>query len=106
MEHFTALHGMYRNSNKPFIPYAIKDILRLAADLKYRAEIIGAWIYCFASPEHGLRLQAVGFWFSYKHNTYVYSGSPKSGPAGDETLAEIRARLGSQRIVKFREESK
>ncbi|MDR2783191.1 MAG: hypothetical protein LBB48_05035 [Treponema sp.] len=94
IEHFILLHSIYRNSGQPLPPLEKEDIQKVVTRLKCRAEIIGTWVYCFVSPEIGLQLLAVGFWFSFKHNTYVYSGYPKGGPANDETLDEIRGRLG------------
>jgi hypothetical protein len=43
-------------------------------------------------------ISTIGFWYSFKHCAYVYSGTPKELPADDETLDEIRARLGSHKI--------
>jgi hypothetical protein len=98
MEHFILVHSIYRNSSQPLSSLEKEDIQQVLTHLKCRAEIIGTWVYCFVSPEIGLQLQAAGFWFSFKHNAYVYSGYPKSGPADDENLDEIRTRLGSRKI--------
>jgi hypothetical protein len=46
----------------------------------------------------------LGFWFSGKHKAWVYSGKPKKGWAGKETLDEIRAKKGSQKIEKEEKE--
>ena len=76
-----------------------------------KSELIGQWIYCFTTPLIGYQLEAIGFWYSFKHCAYIYSGTPKENIADDETLApqpspkgegspldEIRARLGNQLI--------
>jgi hypothetical protein len=100
MEHFIMLHSLYRQSNQPLPPQDIEDIYKMVSRLKCKSEIIGYWVYCFVSLEIGAQLLAVGFWYSYKHEAFVYSGFPKSGPADDEGLDEIRERLGSHRIEK------
>jgi hypothetical protein len=69
-------------------------------------EIIGYWIYCFNSKEVKEQLKELGFWFSGKHKAWVYSGKPKRGRAGKETLDEIRAKKGSQKIEKEEEKEK
>jgi hypothetical protein len=99
MEHFMALHSIYGKSGHPLPPLEKEDIQKIITRLKCRAEIIGTWVYCFVSPEIGTKLQAVGFWFSFKHHAYVYSGFPKGGPADDESLDEIRERLGSRKAA-------
>jgi hypothetical protein len=48
----------------------------------------------------GIQLEAIGFWYSFKHEAYVFSGHPKDGIADDETLDEIRTRLGSSQLTK------
>lgn len=98
MEHFITLHSLYRSADHALPPQGKADIQKLVAGLKCEIEIIGTWVYCFATAETGIRLLSIGFWFSFKHNAYIYSGYPKSGPADDETLDEIRVRLGSRRI--------
>jgi hypothetical protein len=77
---------------------AYKEAVSLAMQNRIKAEIIGKWLYCFTTPMIGAQLQAAGFWYSFKHCAYVYSGHPKEGPADDETLDEIRARLGTSPI--------
>jgi hypothetical protein len=100
IKYFITLHSLYRNANHTLPPQDKADIQKLVASLKCETEIIGTWVYCFAAAETGIRLLAFGFWFSFKHNAYIYSGCPKGGPAGDESLDEIRVRLGSRRITK------
>jgi hypothetical protein len=67
-------------------------------------EIIGYWIYCFKSYEVHEHLKDLGFWFSSKHKAWVYSGRAKRLGAGKETLDEIRARKGSQKVEKEEQE--
>jgi hypothetical protein len=98
IEHFILVHSIYRNSGQPFPPLEREDIQQVLTRLKCRAEIIGTWVYCFVSPGIGLQLLSAGFWFSFKHNAYVYSGYPKGGPADDESLDDIRKRLGSKAL--------
>ena len=73
-----------------------QEAINLVTRYRIKTEIIGHWLYCFTTDLIGVQLQAIGFWYSYKHCAYVYSGHPKEGPADDESLDEIRARLGSR----------
>jgi hypothetical protein len=82
-----------------------QEILRQIINLDCQIEIIGYWIYCFNSKEVKERLKELGFWFSGKHKAWVYSGKPKKGRAGKETLDEIRAKKGSQKIEKEEEKA-
>ncbi|GHT72309.1 hypothetical protein FACS1894110_26690 [Spirochaetia bacterium] len=81
-----------------------QEILQKIIDLDCEIEIIGYWIYCFNSKEVREELKALGFWFSGKHKAWVYSGKPKKGRASKETLDEIRAKKGSQKIDREKEE--
>jgi hypothetical protein len=99
MKHFITLHSFYRQPRQQLPKQNIQDIYKEVSRLKCESEIIGYWVYCFVSPEIGAQLLAVGFWYSYKHDAFVYSGFPKSGPADDEGLDEIRARLGCHRLA-------
>jgi hypothetical protein len=83
-----------------------QEILRQIINLDCQIEIIGYWIYCFNSKEVREQLKEMGFWFSGKHKAWVYSGKPKRGRAGKETLDEIRAKKGSQKIEKEDQEEK
>jgi hypothetical protein len=83
-----------------------QEILKKIIDLDCEIEIIGYWIYCFNSKEVKERLKELGFWFSGKHKAWVYSGRPKRLRAGKETLDEIRAKKGSQKIEKEEKEEK
>ena len=75
-----------------------QEALFLVMRYHIKAEIIGQWLYCFTTPLIGFQLETIGFWYSFKHCAYIYSGTPKEGPADEETLKEIRARLGSEQV--------
>jgi hypothetical protein len=79
---------------------SFQEILRQIINLDCQIEIIGYWIYCFNSKEVREQLKELGLWFSGKHKAWVYSGKPKRGRGGKETLDEIRAKKGSQKIEK------
>jgi hypothetical protein len=81
-----------------------QDVLKKIIDFDCEIEIIGCWIYCFKSYEVHEQLKELGFWFSGKHKAWVYSGRAKRLRAGKETLDEIRARKGSQKIEKEEQE--
>jgi hypothetical protein len=80
--------------------YDFQDILKKIINLDCEIEIIGYWIYCFKSKEVKDILKELGFWFSGKHKAWIYSGGAKKGRATKETLDEIRAKKGSQKVEK------
>jgi hypothetical protein len=86
--------------------YPFQEVLRKIINLDCEIEIIGYWIYCFNSKEVREQLKDLGFWFSGKHKAWVYSGRPKRLRAGKETLDEIRASKGSQKIEKEEEKKR
>ena len=75
-----------------------QDILNLVSNWRIKSEIIGQWLYCFTTDIIGVQLLSIGFWFSKKHQAFIYSGTDKEGLADNESLDEIRARLGSCQI--------
>ena len=77
-----------------------QEILKKIIDLDCDIEIIGYWIYCFNSKEVKDILKELGFWYSGKHQAWVFSGRPKKRAASKETLDEIRARKGSQKVCR------
>jgi hypothetical protein len=77
-----------------------QEILQKIINLDCEIEIIGYWIYCFNSKEVKEQLKELGFWFSGKHKAWVFSGRPKKNITSRETLDEIRAKKGSQKIEK------
>ena len=81
-----------------------QEILQKIINLDCEIEIIGYWIYCFNSKEVKEQLKELGFWFSGKHKAWIFSGKPKKNIKSKETLDEIRARKGSQKIEKEEQE--
>jgi len=81
-----------------------QDILQKIINLDCEIEIIGYWIYCFNSKEVREQLKELGFWFSGKHKAWVFSGKAKRNITSRETLDEIRARKGSQKVEKEEKE--
>jgi len=99
MEHYIKVHSVIKYAGM-FYPVAdIKEALALVIRYHIKAEIIGQWLYCFPPPLIAFQLETIGFWHSFKHGAFVYSGTDKELPAGLETLEEIRARLGSQKVT-------
>ena len=88
----------------PDAVYPFQEILQKIINLDCEIEIIGFWIYCFNSKAVKDQLKELGFWFSGKHKAWVYSGRPKKNITSRETLDEIRARKGSQKIEKEEQE--
>jgi len=81
-----------------------QEILEKIINLNCEIEIIGFWIYCFNSKEVKEQLKELGFWFSGKHFAWIYSGKPKRNISSRETLDEIRAKKGSQKVEKEEKE--
>jgi curved DNA-binding protein CbpA len=95
--------------NKEWKPEAdavtpFQDILQKIIGFDCEIEIIGYWIYCFNSFSVHEKLKDLGFWFTGKHKAWVYSGRAKRNIAGKETLDELRARKGSQKVEKKEKE--
>ena len=98
IQHHIKIHSIFKYKDR-FAPVAnLNEALSLVTQNRMKSEIIGSWLYCFTTDLIGVQLLALGFWYSYKHSAFVYSGREKDGTADDETLDEIRARLGSQHI--------
>ena len=96
IQHHIKIHSVYKYQGR-FAPVEnLNEALSLVSLNRMKAELIGTWLYCFTTDLIGVQLLALGFWYSFKHNAFVYSGRPKDGIADDETLDEIRARLGNQ----------
>ena len=98
LQHYIKLHSVFKYAGR-FVPVeCLQEAANLVMRHHIRSEIIGTWLYCFTNPLAGVQLLATGFWYSYKHNAYIYTGGQKEGIADGETLEEIRARLGSRRL--------
>jgi len=81
-----------------------QEVLQKIIDLECEIEIIGYWIYCFNSYEVRDQLRELGFWFTKKHKAWVYSGRAKLNISSRETLDQIRASKGSQKVAKQEKE--
>jgi len=98
IQHYIIIHSVFKYAGTfPFVGN-IQEASKLAMRYRIKSELIGTWLYCFTNPLIGFQLEAIGFWYSYKHCAYVYSGLPKECIADDETLDEIRTRLGSRQL--------
>jgi hypothetical protein len=98
IQHYIKIHSILKYPGRFKIVKSNEEALNLISLNRLKAEIIGQWIYCFTTALIGVQLQSIGFWYSYKHQAYVFSGGPKDGNPYDETLDEIRARLGSWQV--------
>jgi len=98
MEHYLRIHSVIKYAGMFHTVANIQEALALVMRNNIKAEIIGNWLYCFTNDLIGVQLIASGFWFSFKHNAYVYSGKQKDYTADDESLDEIRTRLGSEQV--------
>jgi hypothetical protein len=98
LQHFIIYHSIFKYAGL-FNPVAnVQKASALVMRYHIKSEIIGHWLYCFTTPLIGFQLESIGFWYSFKHCAYVYTGRPKDGTADDETLEEIKARLGSRQV--------
>ena len=100
IQHYIKVHSILKYQGRFASVANLNEALSLITQNRIKAEIIGSWLYCFTTDLKGFQLLALGFWYSFKHSAYVYSGRPKDGLADGETLDEIRARLGSKQIAK------
>jgi hypothetical protein len=98
LQHFIIIHSIFKYAGMFTSVTNIQEALTLVMRYHIKAEIIGHWLYCFTTPLIGFQLESIGFWYSYKHCAYIYTGKPKEGPADDESLDEIRTRLGSKQV--------
>ena len=98
IQHFMFVHSVYKYAGRFPSVFTFHEALALVRRNCIKSEMIGRWLYCFATELVGVQLLAIGFWYSYKHGAYVYSGSPKQDAAGYESLDEIRARLGTKAV--------
>ena len=98
INHYLVLHSIYKYEGRFNSAGNIEEATSLVRENKIKAEIIGKWLYCYTTDLIGVQLLSIGFWYSKKHNAYVYSGNEKQFAADDETLDEIRARLGNRLI--------
>lgn len=98
VKHIIGIHSVIKYAGM-FAPIkSAQEALELVMRYFIKSEIIGGWLYCFATPLIGYQLETIGFWYSVKHNAYIFSGKEKEGIGDDESLDEIRARLGSQKV--------
>jgi hypothetical protein len=95
---FNAYYAGKEWKPKPEAVTPCQEILKKIIRLDCEIEIIGCWIYCFKSYGVREQLKDLGFWFTKKHKAWVYSGKAKMNIHGKETLDQIRARKGSQKI--------
>lgn len=99
VQHIIRIHSVIRYAGMFPTVANMQEALALAIRYNLKAECIGHWLYCFTTPLIGVQLEAAGFWYSVKHCAFIFSGSEKDGLADDESLDEIRARLGSEKIT-------
>jgi curved DNA-binding protein CbpA len=98
-----SFHDYYADKEYQPGPGAVtpfQEVLKAVINLDCEIEIIGYWIYCFKSFAVHEKLRELEFWFSRKHRAWVYSGSEKRKYASRQTLDEIRAEKGSQKVEK------
>ena len=98
VQHYINLHSVMKYNGVFQLVENSYEALKLVKQFHIKSEIIGQWLFCFTNLLIGCQLENIGFWYSYKHCAYVYSGSPKAGIADDENLDEIRSRLGSYKL--------
>jgi hypothetical protein len=99
IDHHIMLHSIIKFSGLSNPVENLNEAVLLAMRYRIRSEIIGDWLYCFTSPIIGFMLLGLGFWYSFKHRAYVYSGNERAGKPDLESLDHIRYRLGSHTII-------
>jgi len=98
IQHYIYIHSVYKYKNRFKSVDGINGAINITRQNKIKSEIIGQWLYCFSTDLIGVQLISIGFWYSKKHCAFVYTGNPKEGLADGESLNEIRARLGCQKV--------
>jgi hypothetical protein len=98
-QHNVFLHSFFKYAGRFTTICSIEEAINLILKYRIKSEMIGQWLYCYPSALLGAQLHSIGFWYSFKHQAWVYSGRPKDGMADDENLDEIKARLGSSQII-------
>ena len=93
INHYIKIHSVYKYANRFENVEGFTEAINLVLQNRIKSEIIGHWLYCFTTALIGVQLQAIGFWYSFKHNAFIFTGNVKDGFADFETLDEIRARL-------------
>ena len=95
IHHFILIHSVLKYHGLFPRVCNVQEAVKLVSRFHIKSELIGNWLYCFTTPLLGYQLESIGFWYSFKHCAYIYSGYQKEYFATDETLDEIRQRLGS-----------
>jgi hypothetical protein len=98
IDHYVIMHSFLQYEWRFSTVENMEEAMILVTANQIKSEIIGDWLYCFANDLVGVQLLSIGFWYCRKHNAYVYSGDEKQPLAYNETLDEIRARLGNRQL--------
>jgi len=99
LQHIIGIHSVIRYAGMFPSVANLQDAIALVMRYHIKSEVIGEWLYCFISPLIGFQLEAIGFWYSFKHCAYIYSDTPKEYPSGIESLDAIRERIGNYQVV-------
>ena len=98
LRHFIGIHSVIKYAGMFSMVADMREALSLVLRYHIKSEIIGQWLYCFTTPLIGFQLELIGFWYSFKHGAWIFSGTEREGTADSETLDEIRSRLGSFKV--------
>jgi hypothetical protein len=99
IDHFIKMHSLFRYAHFCQPVENLKQAVNLVTRYSIKSEIIGEWLYCYTTALIGCQLECIGFWYSYKHHAYVFTGGQRFGFADFESLDEIRYRLGSYTVI-------
>lgn len=72
----------------------INSIIKFNIDI----EIIGTWVWCFNSYEYRNQLKELGFKYAAKKQAWCWHSGEYKARRSKKTLAEIRAKYGSETI--------
>ena len=100
VDHYVKMHSFLQYPGRFPSAQTMREAVNLATVHRMKAEIVGKWRYCYVDDLVGVQLLSLGFWYSKKHGAYVFSGDSKQPVADDETLDEIKARLGCVSLYK------
>ena len=98
LNHYILLLSILKYANRFELVENKQEAIKLVKNWQIKSEIIGQWLYCYTTDLIGIQLLSMGFWYSKKHNAFIYSGTEKDGFAGGESLEELRIRHGHRQI--------
>lgn len=83
-----------------------KNIINSIINFNIDIEIIGTWVWCFNSYEYRNQLKELGFKYAANKKAWCWHSEKYKARRSKKTLAEIRAKYGSDTIKTKEEQEK